>query len=216
MTESPAQDLEKLRLALAGLEAQRGLLGEAVEPALELVRRQIAALEAQIIQSAPTPPAGADERRIVTILFTDIVNSTNLAERLDPEDWRHIVAQIHAMAGERVTSNHGAVVQYLGDGLLALFGAQIASESDSENAVRAALEIQVGLAALPINPPVQMRAGVHTGLVVVGDLGSEARREFTASGDAMNLAARLQSAASGRIAPRTGGRAGTRHISLPL
>jgi tetratricopeptide (TPR) repeat protein len=87
-------------------------------------------------------------------------------------------------------------VQYLGDGLLALFGAQISSEADPENAVRAALEIQAGLPALPIHPPVQMRAGVHSGLVVVGDLGSDARREFTASGDAMNLAARLQSAAS--------------------
>ena len=195
MTESPANDLDKLRLALAGLEAQRGLLGEAVEPALELVRRQIAALEAQVTTPPPPSPPGADERRIVSILFTDIVNSTSLAERLDPEDWRNIVAQIHTMAGERVTANHGVVVQYLGDGLLALFGAQTTSETDPENSVRAALEIQAGLVALPIHPPVQMRAGVHTGLVVVGDLGSDARREFTASGDAMNLAARLQSAA---------------------
>ncbi len=136
-----------------------------------------------------------DERRIVSILFTDIVGSTALAERLDPEDWRQIVSKIHAMAGEQVTANTVQVVQYLGDGLLALFGAQIASETDSENAVRAALDIQANLVAMPIDPPVQLRLGVHTGLVVTGDLGSEARREFTASGDAMNLAARLQSAA---------------------
>jgi class 3 adenylate cyclase/predicted ATPase len=200
MTESPANDLDKLRLALAGLEVQRGILGEAVEPALELVRRQIAALEEQLSSPPPATPlakedSSPEERRIVSILFTDIVGSTALAESLDPEDWRYIVAQIHAMAGEQVVANHGAVVQYLGDGLLALFGAQTASEADPENAVRAALDIQAELASLPIDPPVQMRAGVHTGLVVVGDLGSDARREFTASGDAMNLAARMQSAA---------------------
>jgi class 3 adenylate cyclase/tetratricopeptide (TPR) repeat protein len=207
MTEPPANELEKLRQALAGLEAQRGILGDVVEPALELVRRQIAALEDHTPQS--TEKAGRtesdpspDQRRIVAILFTDIVGSTALAERLDPEDWRRVVAKIHSMAGDQVLKNHGAVVQYLGDGLLALFGAQAASEQDAENAVRAALDIQTGLASLQnglagplMDPPVQMRVGVHTGLVVVGDLGSEARREFTASGDAMNLAARLQSAA---------------------
>jgi class 3 adenylate cyclase/tetratricopeptide (TPR) repeat protein len=200
MTESPAHELAKLRQALAGLEAQRGILGEVVEPALELLRSQIAALESQAPLSAQ-PLAQAwggqsqDERRIVTILFTDIVGSTALAERLDPEDWRGIVAKIHAMAGELVQKHHGMVAQYLGDGLLALFGAQVASEADAENAVRAALEIQRGLAGLALDPPVQMRAGVHSGLVVVGELGSQARREFTASGDSMNLAARLQSAA---------------------
>lgn len=197
MTELPANELEKLRQALAGLEAQRALLGEVVEPALELLRRQIAALEAQAGQPAAASESGPpqDERRIVAILFADIVGSTALAEALDPEDWRQVVAKIHTLAGERVLKNQGVVVQYLGDGLLALFGAQAASENDAENAVRAALEIQSGLAGLHLDPPLQMRLGVHSGLVVVGDLGSEAKREFTASGDAMNLAARLQSAA---------------------
>jgi class 3 adenylate cyclase/tetratricopeptide (TPR) repeat protein len=206
MFKTPDDNLDKLRTALAGLEAQRGLLGEAVEPALELVRRQIAALEAQAAQAEPapapqpeTPPAQPsqveEERRIVSILFTDIVGSTALAERLDPEDWRQIVAEIHAIAGEQVTANHGRVVQYLGDGLLALFGTQNASETDPEHAVQAALAIQASLEALSLDPPIQLRAGVHTGLVVIGELGSEARREYTASGDAMNLAARLQSAA---------------------
>jgi class 3 adenylate cyclase len=104
------------------------------------------------------------------------------------------VAQIHTMAGERVTANHGSVVQYLGDGLLALFGAQTTSETDPENAVRAALEIQAGLAALPIHPPVQMRAGVHTGWWwwATWDRTPGAS---SLPRDAMNLAARLQSAA---------------------
>jgi class 3 adenylate cyclase len=140
------------------------------------VHRQIAALKRRLPASppplwgTPSPDAArlADERRIVTILFADIVGSTALAERLDPEDWRRIVATIHGMAGDQVLKHHGVVVQYLGDGLLALFGAQTASEADTENAVRAALDIDWS-GCPPINPGANA-AGVHTGLVVVGDL----------------------------------------------
>jgi class 3 adenylate cyclase/tetratricopeptide (TPR) repeat protein len=184
-------ELAKIRAAMAGLEAQRAVLGEAlVEPALAAMRQQLALLEVEA-----TLTHVADERRIVTILFSDIVGSTSLAERLDPEDWRQVIAMLHSMAGQTVQQHAGNVVQYLGDGLLALFGAQAARERDPENAIRAALDMQSGLAVLHTEPPIQMRVGIHTGLVVVGELGSEARREFTATGDAMNLAARLQSAA---------------------
>ncbi|HKZ86268.1 MAG TPA: adenylate/guanylate cyclase domain-containing protein [Anaerolineae bacterium] len=209
MTDSLTTQLEQLQNAIAGLEAQRAVLGDAiVGPALAALRQQLAALEAQ--QAAP--PSPAEERRIVTILFTDIVGSTALAEQLDPEDWREVVAAVHGMAGNVIQRHDGAVLQYLGDGLLALFGAQTASEHDPENAIRAALGIQseIGnwkLETAPSNlqPPasslqpllsnLQLRVGIHTGLVVVGELGSEVKREFTATGDAMNLAARLQAAA---------------------
>lgn len=189
-TDSIQTELEKLRASITGLEAQRAVLGDAiVAPALDSLHEKIAALEAHVA----APPA--EERRIVTILFSDIVGSTALAEKLDPEDWRGVVATIQGLAGTRIQHHDGSVVQYLGDGLLALFGAQTPSERDPENAIRAALDIQAGLASLQTYPPIQMRVGLHTGLVVVGEMGSDAKREFTAIGDAMNLAARLQSAA---------------------
>ena len=137
----------------------------------------------------------AEERRIVTILFSDIVGSTSIAEQLDPEEWREIVESVHQLGGEIVLKHQGLVLQYLGDGMLAIFGAEHASERDPERAIRAALELVQQIPDLPTNPKIQMRAGVHTGLVVLGELGGEAKRELTASGDAMNLAQRLQSLA---------------------
>jgi class 3 adenylate cyclase/tetratricopeptide (TPR) repeat protein len=177
---------------MTALEAQRAALGDAVvEPALAALRQQIEALEQQL---APSPTPG-EERRVITILFTDIVGSTAVAERLDAEEWRRMVATLHAAVGAVVEDHQGQVVQYLGDGLLALFGARSTSEHDPENAIRAALEAQNAAAAVQAPQPLRIRAGIHTGLVVVGELGPEAKREFTATGDAMNLAARLQAAA---------------------
>ena len=222
-TNSIEAELKKLRAAVAGLEAQRAALGdEIVAPAIESLCDKIAVLEAQV--AAVRAPA--EERRVITILFTDVVGSTSLAEKLDPEEWREIVARLHTAVGDIIGRHHGQVAQYLGDGLLALFGAQDSNESDPENAIRAALDAQVevgggeledgdrkldvggasstlharyaGSPTSNLQPPasnLQIRIGIHSGLVVVGDLGSEVKREFTATGDAMNLAARLQSAA---------------------
>ncbi|MCK5053318.1 MAG: adenylate/guanylate cyclase domain-containing protein, partial [Anaerolineales bacterium] len=77
----------------------------------------------------------AEERRIVTILFSDIVGSTSIAEQLDPEEWREIVESVHQLAGEIVLQHRGIVLQYLGDGMLAIFGAEHASERDPERAI---------------------------------------------------------------------------------
>lgn len=99
------------------------------------------------------------------------------------------------MAGKVVISRHGSVLQYLGDGLLAAFGVTQVSEQDPENALRAGLEIQRGCALLHTSQPVQLRVGIHTGLVLVGELALAAHQEYTAMGEAMNLAARLQSLA---------------------
>ncbi len=177
---------------MAVLEGQRPLLGDAVvEPALAGLRQQLTALEAQ----AATEPTPIEERRLVTILFTDIVGSTQMAEKLDPEEWRETVAKLHKSVGNIIARHQGRVAQYLGDGLLAFFGAQQSSEYDAENAIRAALEFQNALSQLGAAQRVQIRVGIHTGLVVVGELGADTHKEFTATGDAMNLAARLQSAA---------------------
>jgi class 3 adenylate cyclase len=143
-----------------------------------------------IAQASP-----GEERRMVSILFVDIVGSTSIAGKLDPEEWRQVIKKIHTAVGETITTHHGIVAQFLGDGLLAFFGSRETSEHDPENAIRAALEAMSKITSLPLTEKVQLRAGIHTGLVVVGELGDAAHSEFTASGDAVNLAARMQSAA---------------------
>lgn len=186
------EQMEKVRRSIAGLEAQRGTLGEEIiAPALESLRQQLASLEEESAKQA----APSEERRLVTILFIDMVGSTSRAEQLDPEEWRQLVQKFHTALGSAVVAHRGEVAQYLGDGLLAFFGAKEADEADPENAIRAALDAQAAVAALPGGDEVQARAGIHTGLVVVGELGEASHKEFTASGDAMNLAARLESSA---------------------
>jgi len=192
MVESLHAQLEALRHSIAVLEAQRATLGDAVvEPAIDGLRQRLTALETQ----TPLVVRPAEERRLITIFFTDIVGSTALAEQQDPEEWRETVARLHSTIGMIVQQHQGTVAQYLGDGLLALFGAQTASEHDPENAIRAGLAVQSAVSAMDGAHPIQLRVGIHTGLVMVGELGSEAKKEFTATGDAMNLAARVQSAA---------------------
>ncbi len=198
MADSIQNQIEQLRTSINALEAQRGVLGAAiVDPILAASRQQLALLEQQAAAAEGNhglSGAPAEDRRMVTILFTDMVGSTSMAEKLDPEEWRRIVARTHSAIGDAITAHHGTIGQYLGDGLLAFFGARAASEADPENAIRAGLDAQSAVTALLSEDKVQLRVGIHTGLVVVGQLGAEAHKEFTASGDAMNLAARLQSA----------------------
>lgn len=188
MVETLQAQMEKLRHSINRLEAQREVLGDdVVDPALAALQQQLAALEEQV----STQAVPAEERRLVTILFMDMVGSTSMAEKLDPEEWRQVMNKLHTTLGDTVVAHHGSVAQYLGDGLLAFFGAKDSRESDPENAIRAALDGQAAMA----DEKVQLRAGIHSGLVVVGELGAAIHKEFTASGDAMNLATRLQSAA---------------------
>src|SRR5512140_2107967 len=111
MIESLQTQIDKLRDSLAALEAQRAILGDAVvDTAVGALRQQLAALEAeQQVQAAPT-----EERRVITILFTDVVGSTALAEKLDPEEWREIVAGAHQRVSEAVYRYEGTIAQLLG------------------------------------------------------------------------------------------------------
>lgn len=188
---TPANPLtpDQIRAAIATLEAQRALLGEAViEPALYALHQQLAVLDAPPIK----PP---QDRRLITILFSDVLGSVTLAEQLDPEDWRQIITQVQAAIGNVVVEQRGVIAQYQGDALIALFGSRDISEDDAERAVRAGLAAQEAVARLRLPVPAQIRVGVHTGLVVLGEWGVDARIEFAAFGDAVNVAARLQTSA---------------------
>jgi ABC-type oligopeptide transport system substrate-binding subunit/class 3 adenylate cyclase len=143
-----------------------------------------------------------EERRVVTALFADIVGSTHLGERLDPEDLKLIVADAIAKMIEAVDAFGGTVKDLAGDGLLALFGAPIAHEDDPERAIHSALKIvdDIGQFAADVKrgwgvEGFGVRVGIDTGLVVVGAIGTGARVEYSALGDAVNTAARLQSEA---------------------
>jgi len=139
------------------------------------------------------------ERRLVTILFADIAGSTAMAERLDPEDVLEIVNGAFEHLIAPVYGYEGTVAELRGDGILAFFGAPIGHEDDPQRAVRAALDIQAGvreyatrLAAERGIEQFAARVGINTGLVVVGEVGSDLRIAYTAVGDAINMAARME------------------------
>jgi class 3 adenylate cyclase/tetratricopeptide (TPR) repeat protein len=140
------------------------------------------------------------ERKPVTILFADIVGSTTMAESMDPEDWSEILTGAHQRVAEAIYQYEGTIAQLLGDGVLAFFGAPVAHEDDPIRAALAALKLQdniheyAQLISAGSND-FQMRVGIHSGTVVIGNIGTDLHMEYLAIGDAVNLAARLQSAA---------------------
>jgi predicted ATPase/class 3 adenylate cyclase len=152
-------------------------------------------------QHAPAPeskPQDTAERRQLTILFCDLVGSTKLSTKLDPEDLRGIISSYHRCCTELVERNGGFVAKYMGDGVLAYFGYPRANEHDAERAVRAGLALVEAVPKLvtAADAPLQVRVGIGTGLVVVGDLiGSGAAQEQAVVGETPNLAARLQALA---------------------
>src|SRR5262249_24327595 len=144
--------------------------------------------------SAPSArPEDRAERRQVTVMFSDLVGSTALSARMDPEDLREVISAYQKCVAETVVRFGGFVAKYMGDGVLVYFGYPQAHEDDADRAVRAGLELIAAVSAL--KPPVslQSRVGIATGLVVVGDLlGSGEAQERGIVGDTPNLAARLQ------------------------
>jgi class 3 adenylate cyclase len=143
-------------------------------------------------------PHDAAERRQLTVMFCDLVGSTGLSGRLDPEDLRGIIGAYHHCCTELVERNGGFVAKYMGDGVLAYFGYPQAHEHDAERAVRAGLSLVEAVPKLATNAgsPLQVRVGIATGLVVVGELiGAGAAQEQAVVGETPNLAARLQALA---------------------
>jgi class 3 adenylate cyclase/tetratricopeptide (TPR) repeat protein len=191
LSELTDQDLEKLGVSLGHRRKM-----------LRAIRDLGGASGAVTAPAAPreTEPTRKDdaERRQLTVMFCDLVGSTTLSARLDPEDLRGIIATCHRCCTELIERNGGFVAKYMGDGVLAYFGYPRAHEHDAERAVRAGLALVEAVPKLATNvgSPLQVRIGIATGLVVVGDLiGAGAAQEQAVVGETPNLAARLQALA---------------------
>jgi class 3 adenylate cyclase/tetratricopeptide (TPR) repeat protein len=141
------------------------------------------------------------ERRFATVLFADVARSTLIAEQLDPEDWAQIMNGAFGVMNAAVARYGGTVSRLMGDAVLALFGAPVAHEDDAERAVRAGLELQEAAKAYGATVKqrfgfdFEIRVGINTGTAVLAFVGDAIKTEYTAMGDAANIAARLQSAA---------------------
>jgi class 3 adenylate cyclase/predicted ATPase len=182
-----AEDLKELGVGFIGhrrklLDAIAALRAEASAPAP--------------LSDAPLATDKAAERRQVTVMFSDLVGSTALSARMDPEDLREITSGYQRCVADIIRRFGGFVAKYMGDGVLAYFGYPQAHEDDAERAVRAALEAIAAVGALKLSVTLQTRVGIATGLVVVGDLiGSGEAQERGIVGETPNVAARLQGVA---------------------
>ena len=187
-----AEDLRDLGVSAVG---HRRKLLEAIAALTEQTQAAPTAADAGVPRAGKPPEA---ERRQLTVLFCDLVGSTALSARLDPEDMGTVMRAYHRCCAEGVKRWDGHVAKYLGDGVLAYFGWPQAHEDDAERAVRAGLELSISVGRLPAGDgtPLAARVGIATGPVVVGELiGAGASQEQTVVGETPNLAARLQALA---------------------
>src|SRR5712691_3600368 len=164
------------------------------------ILRAIAELDAAGSAATQTEPVLREEaeRRHLTVMICDLVGSTALSARLDPEDMRAVIDAYHATCARITRTYDGFLAEFRGDGILAYFGYPLAHEDDAERTVRAGLDIIAAVARLETHAaePLAVRIGIATGVVVVGDLSREgALREHAVVGDTPNLAARLQALA---------------------
>jgi class 3 adenylate cyclase len=182
--------------------------GQSLSSAEPAAGGDLAARQARISAAAPAPLVEkmraaklTGERKPVTALFADVVGSTSLAESMDPEDWTQIINEAFDLMSKAIYRYEGTIAQLQGDALLAFFGAPVAHEDDPERAVRAALDMvdAIGEYAAQLKRThgieFRIRAGINSGPVIVGNVGSDLRYEYTALGDAVNVASRVQTAA---------------------
>jgi class 3 adenylate cyclase/predicted ATPase len=170
------------------------------------VRAETATMD--VLRDEPVAPESARsapeaERRQLTVMFCDLADSTQLSQQLDPEDLREVVRAYQATAAEVITQYEGHIAQYLGDGLLIYFGWPVAHEDDAQRALHAGLGL-VEAMTMRLNPHLErvkgvqlaVRLGIHSGPVVVGEMGGGGRHEHLATGETVNIAARLEGLAA--------------------
>ena len=181
-----AEDLKDLGVVVVG--HRRKLLG-----AIAALRADAKAPLPDVDPTIDRSPKEDAERRQVTVMFSDLVGSTALSTRMDPEDLREVISAYQNCVGAIVRRFGGFVAKYMGDGVLIYFGYPHAHEDDAERAVRAGLELIAAVAGLKTRASLQTRVGIGTGVVVVGDLiGSGEAQERGIVGETPNFAARLQ------------------------
>ena len=181
------QDLKDIGVLLGHRRIMLAAIGD-LAGAPPAVPKPVAAAEPKAQEAA--------ERRQVTVMFSDLVGSTALSARMDPEDLREVISAYQKCVAKTVQRFGGFVAKYMGDGVLIYFGYPQAHEDDAERAVRAGLELIAAVSELKAASPLQTRVGIATGLVVVGDLiGSGEAQERGIIGETPNLAARLQAIA---------------------
>ncbi|HOU41550.1 MAG TPA: adenylate/guanylate cyclase domain-containing protein, partial [Promineifilum sp.] len=185
---SAETEIAQLQAALAALEAQRSLLGDAVvDAAVGPIRDSLAALYARA--------RAGQQRKQATVLFADVYGFTTLSETMDAEDVASIINELWAVVDRAILDHGGYIDKHIGDAVMAVWGARDAREDDPERAVRAALAMQMAVAHFcqTHHAPLALRIGINTGPVILGPVGTTG--EFTAMGDAVNLASRLEHAA---------------------
>ena len=188
------REIQKLNASIAALEAQRVTLSDAVvDPAIAALRRQLAQLSAVAEKGDDQ-----DERKIVTILFSDVSGFTALAEKKDPEEVRTVMNACFDSLVPIVEKYGGTIDKFIGDEIMALFGAPTAHEDDPERALRAALEMMDAIGGFnrTHGTELDLHIGINSGPVIAGRIGAENRRDYSVMGDAVNLAARLEDASS--------------------
>jgi class 3 adenylate cyclase len=188
------EDLKEIGVGPVG---HRRILLDAIAALHNNAGGKAPSVDAATTSSAPSPsPEDRAERRQVTVMFSDLVGSTALSARIDPEDLREVISAYQKCVAKTVQRFGGFVAKYMGDGILVYFGYPQAHEDDAERAVRAGLELVAAVGALETHTTLQARVGIATGLVVVGDLiGSGEAQERGIVGETPNLAARLQGVA---------------------
>ncbi len=196
------EDLELL-LAVAHQAAigiERGRLSQLVENERQVRGYLSKYLDNRIVEQIARRGSGADPlapaERVVTVLFADIVSFTKICEGLEPVQVADFIRKYLTDMTDIVFAHGGTIDKYIGDALMALFGAPLPDEHSARSAVQAALEMRDRVRDFPRpggeGPPLRVRFGINTGRAVVGNIGSSRRMEYTAIGDAVNVAARLQ------------------------